>query len=44
MNSETTTKRPSFGIIGAEFYFPKNYVDQTELEKVLIFLIKVCFW
>jgi hypothetical protein len=22
------------GILGAEFYFPKSYVDQKELEKV----------
>jgi hydroxymethylglutaryl-CoA synthase len=34
------TKRNSFGIIGAEFYFPKNYVDQKELEKVSLVLIK----
>lgn len=26
-------KADSFGIIGAEFYFPKSYVDQRELEK-----------
>jgi hypothetical protein len=33
-----------FGIIGAEFYLTKNYVDQKELEKVSLFLFIFLFY
>lgn len=37
-NLSNCKKVTDVGILGFEFYYPRNYVSQEELEKVLFFI------